>query len=138
MPVVQEGRLGEKEVPLRTAMNEVLRDNYVDDSQRAIDKWNRSVEKFGLPFRFRLPSKQFHRNIGIYAGSSFDLDGRLITREEWERNQWLPSEADGAYVASLMHPVHERGKIANWIAPPTKGINGQPFDYEYVRLGTLS
>jgi benzoyl-CoA 2,3-dioxygenase component B len=26
------------------------------------------------------------------------------------------------------------GKIASWIAPPTKGINGRPFDYEYVHL----
>ena len=32
-----------------------------------------------------------------------------------------------------MQPVHERGKIANWIAPP-RGVYGQPFDFEYVRL----
>ncbi len=33
-----------------------------------------------------------------------------------------------------MQPVYERGKIANWIAPPNQGINGQPFEYEYVHL----
>jgi benzoyl-CoA 2,3-dioxygenase component B len=33
-----------------------------------------------------------------------------------------------------MTPVHERGKIAGWIAPPRKGINGQRFDYDYVHL----
>jgi benzoyl-CoA 2,3-dioxygenase component B len=33
-----------------------------------------------------------------------------------------------------MHPVYERGKIANWIAPPAAGIKGKPFDFEYVRL----
>ena len=33
-----------------------------------------------------------------------------------------------------MHPVHERGKIAAWVAPPRNGINGQPFDYDYVHL----
>jgi len=32
-----------------------------------------------------------------------------------------------------MHPVLEPGKIAQWIAPPARGINSQPFDYEYVR-----
>jgi benzoyl-CoA 2,3-epoxidase subunit B len=37
-------------------------------------------------------------------------------------------------VRSLMRPVHERGKIAAWIAPPRNGINGQPFDYEYVHF----
>jgi benzoyl-CoA 2,3-dioxygenase component B len=33
-----------------------------------------------------------------------------------------------------MRPVHERGKIAAWIAPPRQGINGKPFDYDYVHL----
>jgi benzoyl-CoA 2,3-dioxygenase component B len=33
-----------------------------------------------------------------------------------------------------MQPVTERGKIAGWIAPPPRGIDGLPFDYEYVRL----
>ena len=32
-----------------------------------------------------------------------------------------------------MGPVLEPGKIANWIAIPRKGINGKPFNYEYVR-----
>ena len=32
-----------------------------------------------------------------------------------------------------MEAVHEPGKIANWIAPPTRGINGKPFEFEYVR-----
>ena len=35
---------------------------------------------------------------------------------------------------SLMVPVTEPGKIANWIAPPKKGVNGQPFEFEYVRF----
>jgi hypothetical protein len=35
---------------------------------------------------------------------------------------------------SLMHPVYERGKIAAWVAPSRNGINGQPFDYDYVHL----
>ena len=28
----------------------------------------------------------------------------------------------------------EPGKIAGWIAPPAKGINGQPVEYEYVHF----
>jgi hypothetical protein len=27
----------------------------------------------------------------------------------------------------------EVGKIANWIAPPAKGIKDKPFEFEYVR-----
>ena len=47
---------------------------------------------------------------------------------------WLPSESDQAYILSLMHGVYEPGKMAAWIAPPDRGINNNPVDYEYVRL----
>ena len=48
--------------------------------------------------------------------------------------EWLPNDADETYIKSLMSPVYERGKMANWIAPPLKGINGLPGDFEYVKL----
>jgi benzoyl-CoA 2,3-epoxidase subunit B len=38
-------------------------------------------------------------------------------------------------VASLMQRVVEPGKMAAWIAPPERGINSLPVEYEYVRLG---
>jgi benzoyl-CoA 2,3-dioxygenase component B len=38
------------------------------------------------------------------------------------------------FVGSLMNRVTEPGKIAAWIAPPVRGINGKPWDYEYVRF----
>jgi benzoyl-CoA 2,3-dioxygenase component B len=129
-------RLVEKDIPLRTAMNEVLRDNYIEDCQRAVDKWNRTLERNGVAERLALPHRRFHRNQGIYAGSHFAPDGTLLTAEEWakRRSEWLPSDGDYAYVETLMKPVHQPGKIAGWIAPPQKGINGQAFDFEYVRL----
>jgi benzoyl-CoA 2,3-dioxygenase component B len=33
-----------------------------------------------------------------------------------------------------MKPVLEPGKMASWLAPPERGINNLPVDYEYVRL----
>jgi benzoyl-CoA 2,3-dioxygenase component B len=137
MTVLEDGKLIDKDVPLRTAMNEVLRDNYVDDCQRAVDKWNRTLEKNGVTseLRFKLPHRRFHRHQGIYSGASFDTGGNLISAEEFERkkDQWLPSPSDIEYIESLMKPVHEPGKLASWIGPPTRGINGQPFEFEYVR-----
>jgi benzoyl-CoA 2,3-dioxygenase component B len=138
MTVVEEGKLVDKEIALRTAMNEVLRDNYVEDCQRAVDKWNRSIEKSGVTtdFRFSLPNRRFHRHQGIYAGMFFDPQGNLIDEKTFNahKDAWLPSETDIAYIESLMSPVYEAGKIAQWIAPPTRGINGNPFEYDYVRL----
>jgi benzoyl-CoA 2,3-dioxygenase component B len=135
METIENGTIVQKQIPLRTAMNEVLRDNYVEDCQRAVDKWNRTLEKAGLAPSLRLPHRRFHRNQGIYSGLYFDVDGKPIDASTWERrrDEWLPSAADKAFVQGLMHPVYERGKIAGWIAPPSKGINGQPFDFEYVR-----
>jgi benzoyl-CoA 2,3-epoxidase subunit B len=131
MPLPKDGRIVTEDVPLRNAMNEVLRDGYVDDCQRAVDKWNRTLERAGVDFRLRLPHRRFHRHIGLYAGLGFDLDGNPTGDAP---DQWLPSAEDRAYVASLMTPVIEPGKMAHWIAPPSKGINGQGLEFEYVRV----
>ena len=74
-------------MPLRTAMNEVLRDAYVEDCQRGVDRWNKRLAEAGLSERLRLPSKRFYRHIGLYADMPFDPEGRLLTQEEWERAQ---------------------------------------------------
>jgi benzoyl-CoA 2,3-dioxygenase component B len=136
MQVPERGTLSETEVPLRNAMNEVLRDAYIADCQRGVDRWNSVLEKAGVDYRFTLPSRRFHRHVGIYSNGSFTPAGDPISAEEFERqrDKWLPSQSDLEYVASLMQPVHERGKIANWVAPPSKGIHGKPFDFEYVRM----
>jgi benzoyl-CoA 2,3-dioxygenase component B len=78
----------------------------------------------------------FNRKVGAFAGVEASPDGELLGADEWERRsgQWLPTDVDKTHVRSLMQPVHERGKIAAWIAPPRNGINGQPFDYDYVHL----
>jgi benzoyl-CoA 2,3-dioxygenase component B len=136
MPTPKDGAVVDEDVPLRNAMNEVLRDQYVEDCQRGVDRWNKRLSEAGLSERLRLPSKRFHRQIGLYAGLPFDPDGRLLTREEFERRrgEWLPTDDDRAYVASLQQAVIEPGKIANWLARPARGIKGLPFEYEYVRL----
>jgi len=136
MPVPKDGALVTEEVPLRNAMNEVLRDAYVDDCERGVERWNKRLAEAGLSDRLRLPSKRFGRRIGIYADMPFDDQGRLVPKAEWEarRGEWLPTEADRAFVRSLMQPVREPGKIANWLGRPARGIKGLPFEYEYVRL----
>jgi benzoyl-CoA 2,3-dioxygenase component B len=131
-----EGRLVREEVPLRNAMNEVLRDEYLADNQKGVEYWNRICEKAGIDFRFRLPHRRFNRRIGDYSEGHFDLDGQPIDATTWLARQaeWLPTAEDRSYVKSLMKPVREPGRFAGWIAPPAKGIDGKPIDFEYVRL----
>ena len=136
MDVPEGGQLTHKEVPMRNAMNEVLRDAYLADNQKGIDYWNKIPGKFGIDFQFRLPHRRFNRKIGVFAEGWYDLDGNAITETEWfsRVSEWLPSNEDRAYVKSLMVGVREPGKIAGWIAPPAKGIDGKPFEFEYVKL----
>ncbi len=136
MTTVRDGVVAEEDVPLRNAMNEVLRDEYVEDCQRGVDRWNKRLEEAGQSFRLRLPSKRFFRHIGMYAEMPFDPEGRLLPKDEWQRRQgdWLPNEGDRAYVRNLMRPVTQPGQIANWLGKPARGIKGLPFEYEYVRL----
>ncbi|MBM4016379.1 MAG: benzoyl-CoA 2,3-epoxidase subunit BoxB [Planctomycetes bacterium] len=136
VPVVEGGRLSNKEVPLRNALNEVLRDDYVEDCERALRRWNHELEKLGVEERLTLPSRRFHRHQGEYSRHSFDPQGNLITAEELaaKRDQWLPSEADMAFLRSIMVPVHQVGKIASWTSAPARGVDGKPFEFEYVRL----
>ena len=119
-----------------TGLNTDLRREYTADCQGGANRWNKILESAGLPQRVRLPHAAFNRHVGAFAGIEASPDGRQLTAQEWEQRkaEWLPTDVDKTYVRSLMQPVHERGKIAAWIAPPRHGINGKPFDYDYVHL----
>jgi benzoyl-CoA 2,3-dioxygenase component B len=136
LTVVEDGQLKQREVPLRNALNEVLRGEYVKDCEKGLARWNKALADEGLSDRLSLPHTRFHRHVGEFAAHSFDNHGSMIGNEEFERRKadWLPTIEDREYVRSLMHPVTEPGKIANWIAPPTSGVKGKPFEFEYVRL----
>jgi len=136
MDVLENGRLVKQDVPLRNAMNEVLRDEYVSDNEKGIVYFNKIVEKSGVDFRFVLPHRRFHRRVGIYADGFFDLAGKPVSEAEWRAKaaDWLPTPEDRAYVKSLMKACYEPGKFAGWIAPPAKGIDGKPDDFAYVKL----
>ena len=133
---VQGGQLVEREVPMLNALNEVLRDDYIKDSIGGVQRWNRVIEKAGIPVRLNVPHKAFHRSIGALANAKVSPDGRVLSEAEWQAHvdQWLPSATDRAFVASLMGRVTAPGQFANWIAPPIVGINRQPADFEYVRF----
>jgi benzoyl-CoA 2,3-dioxygenase component B len=133
---VENGSIVNRSVPALTALNARLRDDYTDEIQSAVDRWNRIPEKFDLPFRVTLPHVGFHRKIGAFAGQWISPDGRVMSQEAWEKGSttWLPSDNDHEFVGSLMGQVIEPGKFANWIAPPARGIKNLPINFEYVRF----
>ena len=134
--VTEDGEIGQTEVAALVGLNSDLRREYIADCQSGVNRWNRILEDAELPQRLRLPHAAFNRKVGAYSAIEATPDGERISAEEWARRkgEWLPTAVDKTHVRSLMQPVHERGKIAAWIAPPRQGINGKPFDFDYVHL----
>jgi len=128
--------IAQTEVSALVGLNTDLRRQYIADCEGGVKRWNRILEGAGLPHRLALPRPSFNRKVGAFAGIEASPAGEILTAAEWEqrKSQWLPTDTDKTFVRSLMRPVHERGKIAAWLAPPRNGINGQPFDYDYVHL----
>jgi benzoyl-CoA 2,3-dioxygenase component B len=134
--IEEGGKLTKLEIPLRRAMNALLLDAYYADCVRIVDRWNRTLAKYGVDQKIKLPSLRFNRQQGIHAGKTYDPDGQPISAEEFARKKsaWFTTADERAYVKSCMVKVHEKGKFANWIAPPHTGINDQPIDFEYVQF----
>ncbi len=134
--VIEHNQVKRREVPLRNALNEVLRGEYIKDCERGLARWNKILAEEDVTERLYLPSARFHRHVGEHARYCFNTHGNLISSAEFgnQSTDWLPTGQDREYVRSLMTPVVERGKIANWIAPPKTGVNHNNFDFEYVRL----
>ena len=50
-----DGEIKRVDEPALTAINMRLRDDYTADCQRGIDRWNKVIERTGIPFRLQLP-----------------------------------------------------------------------------------
>ena len=122
--------------PALTALNMRLRDDYSADCAKGIERWNKIIARCGVDFRLELPHVAFHRGIGEFSDARATPAGELIDAAAWERqrDQWLPSQADGDFITALMTPVREPGHFAGWIAPPKVGIDNKPGEFEYVMI----
>jgi len=122
--------------PALTALNMRLRDDYGADCAKSVGRWNKIIEKAGVAFGLRLPHVAFHRQIGEFRDVYATPGGELVDPATWaqRKDEWLPSKADGDFIAVLMKPTREPGKFAGWIAAPKVGIDNKPGDFEYVKV----
>ena len=130
------GGVKTEEVAMRNAMNAVTRNEYIKDCEIGFKRWNKLIERAGFTYELKLPSDRFHRTIGAWAGIGTDLAGNPVGQEAYAEvcKSGLPSADERRFVKSLQQRVVLPGKMAAWIAPPDRGINNLPVDYEYVRL----
>ena len=113
-----DGQIKMVDEPALTAINMRLRDDYVADCAKGVERWNKVIEKAGVNFRLKLPHVAFHRHIGEFQNVKASPDGKVLSDAEWakQKDQWVPSKDDGDFIDSLMQPCWERGKFASWIS----------------------
>ncbi len=73
VPVVEGGAAAARSVPALSALNNTLRDDYIDDCQNGVDRWNRTLAPVGA--ELRLPHVGFHRAVGAFGGCHFTPGG---------------------------------------------------------------
>jgi len=135
---VVNGKVQVVETPALSAINARLCDDYIDDCENVMKRWNRVFQTHKLDYSLSLPHRAFNRAVGEFADVCVTDKGEIVAETEWHERQheWLTSDADLSFILSLMQPETTPGKYANWIAAPRAGINGQPGDYEYVKLAS--
>ena len=99
--------------PALTALNMRLRDDYTQDCVKGMLRWNKIISTAGYDYKLTLPNVAFHRQIGEFKDVHATPDGVLIDDATWAKRkyEWLPSTEDGDFIASLMTPVSEVGKV---------------------------
>jgi benzoyl-CoA 2,3-dioxygenase component B len=134
VPEATNDGIGEREASSLAALNETLRDDYVADCQKGVDRWNRTLAEVGASLR--LPHVGFNRSVGTFGSRSVSPDGRLVDAAEWAASSsaWLPTDRDREFVESLMVGVSKLGQMAGWVAPPATGVHARPVDFEYVKI----
>src|SRR4249920_3161942 len=89
---LRDGAIVQEDVAALSALNMRLRDDYVEDANAGVTRWNRVIERAGIPFRLGLPHVAFNRRIGEFAAIHADTDGNVLTGEQWQarRETMLP------------------------------------------------
>ena len=133
---VIDGDIQSVDSPALPALNMRLRDDYVRECARGVERWNLVMAKAGIEFKLKLPHVAFNRAIGEFASVEASPEGHLMQAKEWQQqhDHYLPTKDDADFLQSLMQPMHQPGQYASWIAPPTRSIDNQPNDFEYVRI----
>ena len=132
-----DGRFETVQEPALSAINGRLADDYITDCEQLVGTWNRAIKSYGIDYELRLPHRAFNRRVGEFANLHVSPAGEVLSADDFaaRTDEWLPNQADLEYLLSLMEEkTPAPGEYANWISPPKAGINGQPVDYEYVKI----
>jgi hypothetical protein len=133
VPVIEDGRIVKREVAMRNAMNEILRDAYIDDNQRGVDRWNKIIAEQGIDFRSRCPAAASIGRWGSTRATLRPAGTRSPPRSASAQARMAPERADRSYVEAADAAGARAGKMAHWIAAPERA--SRPADRLRVTSG---
>ena len=91
-----DGEIKLVDEPALTALNMRLRDDYVADCAKGVERWNKMIEKTGVKFRLELPHVAFHRHIGEFKDVKASPEGRRSSSEaEWAKDEGRVAAVEG-------------------------------------------
>ena len=76
---IENGNFKTSEVSALSAINERLRDDYIADCQRGVDRWNKVIKDAGISFQITLPHKAFNRQIGNFSEEKVSPSGSVLS-----------------------------------------------------------
>jgi len=77
------GKIKLVDEPALTAINMRLRDDYVADCAKGVERWNKVIEKAGVKFRLKLPHVAFNRQIGEFGNVNSSPEGDVLSDVAW-------------------------------------------------------
>ncbi|MBI2151015.1 MAG: phenylacetate-CoA oxygenase subunit PaaI, partial [Acidobacteria bacterium] len=92
-------------------LNELSRATFFKEVSALVDSLNHNVPE-DQP-KLGIPDDKFRRSIGVYAGKTYSIDGKLLSQQEYDRHlkEVMPSDADDQFVINI---EKEKG----WITDP--------------------
>ena len=118
-----------------TAMNEVLRIGMSATARQACSAGTRSRASWHVGSAAPAGSQIQSRDRDVLVAALRSRPARRCPTAEWQRRKTNGCRRRRSRIPPEHHgpPVYEPGKFANYIAPPVRGINRQPVNFEYVR-----
>ena len=90
-----DGEIKRVDEPALTAINMRLRDDYTADCQRGLERWNKIIERTGVPFKLELPHVAFHRQIGEFKDVQATPEGAMVDEATWDKREGQVAAVDG-------------------------------------------
>jgi benzoyl-CoA 2,3-dioxygenase component B len=115
------------QAPYLNALNERLRDDYVADAKGGIERWNKIIQKAGIPFTLGAPHKAFNRKIGPLSAAKISPDGKVLSEAEWTHHHLqLAAVGRGPRLRRLADGPRRRTRQVRQLDRPAGARHQQP------------